>query len=402
VRHDLHISDVQFSLLQGLAFSVIYCVLGLPIGWMADRMQRKYLVSAGILLWSLMTAACGMASSFGTLAMARIGVGVGEASLSPAGYSLLADSFPPKRLIRATSAFAMAAALGFGVALFVGGLVIGTVSHRAHPLPLIGGLAPWQQAFILVSLPGVLLGFVALLIREPPRHETAHFDVQGQQTLVQTLAYLWSRRREYAPYYLAVTFLGIITLGGMAWFPAHLMRSFGMPAARVGVVIGTTQLIGSLVGTVGGAWMSERFVRLGYERPYLRTVAIIAILSIVPTIAAPLVPNANAAIAIWLIAQTIQSAFYGSATAALQLMTPNRMRAVNSALLLLIANLVDLGFGTLLIGSITQYVFHSDVAVGKSLALVGGASAIIATFVTIGALRSDRPARPQPVRLKSL
>jgi MFS family permease len=234
VRQDLHIGDVQFSLLQGLAFSVIYCVLGLPIGWMADRMQRRYLVSAGILLWSAMTGACGLASSFGTLAMARIGVGVGEASLSPAGYSLLADSFPPKRLIRATSAFAMAAALGFGVALFMGGLVIGYVSHRLHPLPLIGHLAPWQQAFILVSLPGVVLGLVALLIREPPRHETAHVDVQGQQTLFRSLAYLWGRRRDYAPYYLAVTFLGIITLGGMAWFPAHLMRSFGMPAAKVG------------------------------------------------------------------------------------------------------------------------------------------------------------------------
>ncbi len=128
IRRDLHINDTQFSLLSGLAFTLFYTVMGIPLGWLADRGSRRKLILVSVLFWSAMTASCGMAKSFGMLFLARIGVGVGEAGLSPAAFSMIADSFPPDKRSRALSLYAMGAVAGVGLALIIGGAIIGWAS----------------------------------------------------------------------------------------------------------------------------------------------------------------------------------------------------------------------------------------------------------------------------------
>src|SRR6185436_764223 len=170
IRRDLHISDTQVSLLGGLAFSIFYTTLGIPIARLADQTHRRNLMAAGLAFWSLMTAACGLARSFWGLFAARVGVGVGEAALSPAAFSLLADYFPPRKVALAVSVYSMGLYFGAGLALMIGGSVVKAVSSAPmHDLPVVGEVFSWQLTFFIVaalSLPVLLL---MSLIRGPMR-----------------------------------------------------------------------------------------------------------------------------------------------------------------------------------------------------------------------------------------
>ncbi len=162
IRQQFEISDFQFSLLHGWAFTLFYIVLGVPIGWLADRFSRRWIIIVGVSFWSLMTALCGFARSFGSLFLVRVGVGVGEATLSPAAYSLMSDYFPPERLRWATSVFAMGITLGTGASYMVGGFLYEFFSSvdLSH-IALLADVQPWQATFITVGLAGFLV--VALL-----------------------------------------------------------------------------------------------------------------------------------------------------------------------------------------------------------------------------------------------
>ena len=157
IKQDFNLSDTGVSLLVGFAFVIFYTFLGIPIGRLADRVNRRNLIVAGITLWSCMTALCGMARGFGSLFVARVGVGVGEAALSPAAYSMIADLFPPKKLGRALSVYTAGAFVGVGLALIVGGLIVQSViSSPDITLPIIGEGRSWQIPFFIVGLPGLL------------------------------------------------------------------------------------------------------------------------------------------------------------------------------------------------------------------------------------------------------
>ena len=161
IQKDLDISDTQMGLLMGLAFAIFYTVVGIPIARLSDVKSRKIIVSIGIFLWSIMTAVCGLARSFLELFLARIGVGVGEATLSPAAYSMIADYFPENKLGKAIAVYQSGALFGSGIAFIIGGAIVGLiVNSSATSLPFLGELQPWQLAFIIVGLPGVLMALV--------------------------------------------------------------------------------------------------------------------------------------------------------------------------------------------------------------------------------------------------
>ena len=168
IKADLGISDTQISLLQGLAFALFFTIAAIPLGRLIDRVHRPRAVSAGIAVWSAMTVACGFATSFAGLFVARMGVGVGEAVLSPAAYSMISDSFDRRRLGLAMGVFGLGSAIGAGLAFMIGGAVVSLVAGAdSVSMPLIGEVRPWQFAFIVAGLPGFLVSLLFLLIRDP-------------------------------------------------------------------------------------------------------------------------------------------------------------------------------------------------------------------------------------------
>ncbi|MDB5713982.1 MAG: MFS-type efflux pump [Sphingomonadales bacterium] len=382
VRASLHISDFEISLLQGFAFAIFFALAGLPLGWLADRFNRIWIIAAGVLLWGGMTIACGFANSFEALFIARMGLGIGEAALAPAGFSLLADSFEERKLVRAISIFSLGGLLGGGMAFFVGGALIDFLGSTQTTFR-IGNLEAWQMAFVVISVPGLLLVPFLLLLREPPRRGVG----LAASGISETIAYLWRRRRDYGPFYITAALLGIANYSGLAWFPTHLMRQYGMSPTRVGVIMGVIQLTGCILGTILGASLTGYFQRKGRLDAHLRTIMFISVLAAIG-MAAPLMPTVEMALSVWILFIISSSAYFGSNIAALQLMTPNTMRAANSSLLLLILILGGLAFGTAAVGALADHVFpNSSSGIGHSLALVGISAALVSVLVAERNLR---------------
>lgn len=260
IRADLGISDFQISLLQGLAFALFFAIMGIPLGRLSDRVTRTWLIAAGVVWWSVMTALCGLADGFTALFLFRMGVGLGEAALAPAAYSILGDSFPPHRLVRATSLFGQSATIGAGVSLLAGGqLVDGIARSGAAPY----GLASWQLTFVVVGLPGLLVAALVLVIREPMRQNRA----ASHAAFGATVRDLWAARSVLAPLYVSGTLLAIVNFGGIAWLPTHLIRRFGLSPGEVGLLLAPIHLVGSLIGAVVGAGLTEWMIRRGQPAP---------------------------------------------------------------------------------------------------------------------------------------
>lgn len=383
IRASLGISDFQMSLLQGVAFALFFVFAGVVIGRLADRHRRTWIIAGGILLWSLMTIASGFANSFLFLFVARMGLGVGEAALAPAGFSLLTDSYRPQHLVRATSIFSLGSLLGGGLAFFVGGALLAFLSQTPRPIQ-IGTLEPWQMAFILAALPGLLLVPALLLLPEPVRRGPI---IGTRKSLGETLRYLWARRLDYRPFYLCSALLGIANYGGLSWFPTHMIRAFGMGPLEAGTILGTIQLAGSVAGAASGAALTEYYQRRGHADAHLRTV-VAASAGIALGLCAPLMPTVGATLVLWTIAIICLSGYFGSVVAALQLLTPNDLRASNSALLLMVVSLCGLAVGAALIGAVADLVFPGQPAgIGRSLAAVGIPAALLSMTIALRSLR---------------
>jgi len=380
IRADLGISDTQISVLHGLAFAVFYTLLGIPIASLADRRNRRNLIAVGVAFWSLATAACGLTRNFWQLFLARIGVGVGEAALSPAAYSMIADSFPPEKLGRALSVYTLGAIAGIGLALIIGGAVIGSVAASADvTLPLVGTLRPWQLVFFIVGLPGLLVAMWILTLREPVRRRvTPDREVSGLKPLLQYMRLHW---QSYAAHLAGFALLGIVLNSLTAWTPSHFIRNFGLSPGRAAFWLGTLIIIFATSGVIAGGWWSDRAQRLGRSDGPLRAGVISAVGSLLFGSVAPLAGSLTLALLLYAPLLFFSTFAYGAAPAAVQLMTPAPMRAVASAIYLFFLNFIGMGLGPLLTAAVSDYVFESDLAMGRSLALVVGVSAALSALL---------------------
>ncbi len=380
IRADLGISDTQISLLHGLAFAVFYTLLGSPIASLADRRDRRKLIAIGVAFWSLATAACGLTRNFWQLFAARIGVGVGEAALSPAAYSMIADSFPPDKLSRALSVYTLGAIAGIGLALIIGGAVIGTVSTGNDvTLPLVGTLRPWQLVFFMVGLPGLLVALWILTLKEPARRRVAPVgEASGLKPLLRYTRLHW---QSYTAHLAGFALLGIVLNSLTAWTPSHFIRNFGLTPSQSAFWLGTLIAIFGTSGVITGGWWSDRAQRLGRQDGAMRAGVISAVGSLLFGSVAPLAGSFALALALYAPLLFFSTFAYGAAPAAVQLMTPAPMRAVASAIYLFFLNFVGMGLGPLMTAAVTDYVFQSDLAVGRSLALVVGVSAALSALL---------------------
>jgi MFS family permease len=388
IRKSFEITDFEYGLLHGLAFTLFYTVLGLPIGRLADRRSRRSIIGVGVLFWSLMTCACGLVRSFGGLFAARMGVGVGEAALSPPAHSLLSDLFPARLLPRAMSVFTLGITIGGGMAYMIGGWVLGAVGDAELSLPVLGALQPWQLTFILVGLPGFLVGALVWTIREPQRRGRTTADGEGVPVR-EALRYFRQHARLYVSILGSVSMLSVLGYGTITWYVEMLIRSFGAEASVVGPRFGWIFVIAGSLGAITGGVAAERLGRR-YTDANLRVVVIAAALWIVPGIAGPLLPTQRGALFAAVPILFLMSSYFGPAIAALQTSTPNEMRALASALLLFAANLFGLGLGPPLVGALTTHVLGGDDTLYLALSMLAAVFAPLAAATAAWGLPAYR------------
>ena len=379
VRADLNISDTQFSLLHGLAFALFYTLLGIPIARLADATNRRNLIAAGIALWSLMTAACGLARSFGQLFLARVGVGIGEAALSPAAYSMIADIFPKKKLGRALGIYSSGVYLGTGLAFALGGVLVASIADGPpRSLPLIGEVAPWQLTFLIVGLPGLLVALLMFTFAEPPR-PTRDGRAQGVP-LKQVLETFNEHRATYLLHFVGFSMLTLLFNGTMAWVPEYFIRIHGLERGTVGLILGLIVMTLGSAGIIAGGLLSDRLSARGDLAAPINA-ALFGTVCLLPLgIAAPLVGSANLSLILFAPLLFFSSFPFGPAATALQLVTPPNRRAQISALYLFVVNLTGIGIGSTVTALFTDYVYRDDLKLHYSMATVsaiGGGLAIV-------------------------
>jgi MFS family permease len=373
IQQDLGISDTQVSLLQGLAFAIFYSLMGMPIAWLADRSNRRNIIVAGMVLWCLMTAACGLSKNFLQLFLARIGVGVGEAALSPPAYSIIADYFPPERIARATGTYAFGVYAGAGIAMLTGGAVISLVSDAAAiVLPLVGTLRPWQATFLVVGLPGLAVAALMLTVREPARRRSRPVGTgqHAKPTMAELQAFLRSSKSAIIAICVGFSLVGMVIIGILSWTPTLFIRVHGWTPSEIGLAYGLILLLlgtsGSVMGGLVGDWMYKR----GRRDATLRTALYASMFALPFALAMPLVSDPRMALALLAPTTFLLSAPVGLSAAAIQLMTPNHLRAQVTAIYLLVVALIGTGLGPIAVALPTDYLFRDPMALGRSLALV--------------------------------
>ena len=387
IRRDLGISDTQMSLLMGFSFAIFYTILGIPLGRLADSSNRRGLITAGLVVWSLMTALCGVARSYWQLFLFRIGVGVGEATLSPAAYSMIADYFPPERRATAISVYAMGIYLGSGIAFLLGGLVIQfAVAQGAVTLPLVGDVRPWQLVFLVLGGSGVVFSLAFLLVREPPRSGVGAGCSVPFRAVV---AHLWRNRRTVLCHNLGFAMIAFCAYGTAAWVPSFFIRTFGWKAGEVGIIYGLIVMVFGCLGILFGGWLTDRWLRQGKPDAALRVGIWASSIAIVGNVY--LLANTGTLAAILIVPSVFALSMpFGAAPAAIQEIVPNQMRGQASAVYLFIVNLIGLGVGPTAVALVTDYGFANDLALKWSLLIVGGLASLAAIALLSAGLKPYR------------
>ena len=257
IKRDLGLTDTQFSLLHGLAFAIFYTLLGIPIARLADNRNRRTLIAIGVALWSLATAAGGLARNFGQLFAARVAVGVGEAALSPAAYSMLADRFPGDRLGKAIGIYSSGVFIGIGLSFIIGGvLVAGLEAAGGLTVPLLGTLKSWQATFIIVGLPGLLVAALVLTLKEPERRSLAGNSAPERLDNRQILNWLSAHKRLYLTHFAGFAMMTLLFNAIMAWAPELFIRIHDVERGVIGIRLGI------LAAVFGGAGIAVSYTHL--------------------------------------------------------------------------------------------------------------------------------------------
>jgi MFS family permease len=350
IRADLSLMDWQLGLLSGFVFAIFYSVLGLPIAHISENVGRKRVVAISLAFWSMMTALSGAAQNFLQLLLLRIGVGVGEAGGSPPSHSMISDIFPLRRRALALSIFSMGVYFGYLFAYGLGGWIA-------------QGLG-WRLTFVVLGLPGVVLAvIVAFTIKEPPRGLAEGFqDSNGNQDAVargtdrpsfrETLTLLWSRK-SFRYIALAASLQSLAGFGVGNFVPSFVIRAHGMTIGEAGWKLALITGIGGAVGVVSAGWIADRLARRG-EHWYVLTPAVALTLTLPLTILAFSAATPGQMFLAYIPYVVLGAMWLGPAIAVTHSLVGLRQRAVASAALFFILNLIGLGLGPLIVGSLSD------------------------------------------------
>jgi len=359
IKKEFQFSDMQMGMLGGLAFAVLYSVLGIPIARFADRANRVSIISASLAIWSIFTVVTGMARSFAQLLLARVAVGIGEAGCTPPAYSIISDYIEKKRRTTAISIYTM----GIYGGVFVGYLVGSLVAQKYG----------WRMAFYVVGVPGVLLALVVkFTLREPPRGLADGGVVPPQPPPVSEVFRGVVHKATFWNLALAAALHAFVGYGVNGFHPSYLIRTHGLSVAEAGVALSFISAISGVGGTWLGGYLADKFTNRGGDvRWQLWTPGIATLLNVPVAFAAYTLSDKNVVLAMMFISLIFGVAYLGPTYATMQRLVRPRERALGSAMLLLIVNLVGLGLGPMLVGKVSDILNSQFLAEGMAAKAAG-------------------------------
>ena len=349
IKTDLQLSDTEIGFITGLAFTLFYATMGIPIARLADRYNRKNIIAIALTVWSAMTALCGLSQNFMQLAVARVMVGVGEAGASPPSHSLIADLFPVEKRARALSVYSLGAPVGILVGFMVGGWIT--------------QLYGWRAALFTVGIPGILVALVVYRKLHEPERGAA--DGLARNTEVQPFWFSLKTLMASPTFRhlsVATGLYTVVWLGVVQWLPSFFTRSFGLEIGEVGtwlaIILGVSQIIGMLLG----GWLADRLGATDLR--WYVWVPSLAILVSTPMFALTFLTQNPTVAFLSLFLPFMIGVMQGPPSFAVaQGLADVRMRAMAAALLLLITNLIGGGIGPQVVGIMSDYLvagYHQD------------------------------------------
>ena len=385
VKRDLGgISDTQVSLIMGLAFALFYNVLSIPMGRLADRGDRRKLMIYGVAGWSVMTSLCGTAGQYWQLFLARMGVGVGEATLGPAANSTLADLFTRDRLPLAIGFVSASPFIGQGLANILGGPLIDYLEATPNVhLPILGEVFSWQMVFLVVGLPGLLVALLVMTTREPARQGRVRAG-NDAVPFSEVWAFIRSRGSLFFLMFLAYLCLSTQGFSLFSWLVEYYVRNHHWTRTEIGLTYGTIALVVGIAGSVLAGYWAGRWIARGRTDATMRIVMWTS-LALLPTATAfTLMPDAKLAIALLIPVTFLMAMPSGLMMTTLQAISPNELRGQMVAFYLVAVSFLSYTFAPSLPAMISDYVFGSELALGKAISALAVVNYTIA-FVCLAA-----------------
>lgn len=377
IQKDLGLNDTQIALLGGLAFSVTYTLFGLPVGWMADRFNRRNIIMAGVTVWSVATALCGAAGNFWQLFLARVGVGVGEATLQPSATSMIADYFPPESRSKAMGIFVLGTSLGTAAAFLLVGAIIAAVEAARPSAPWLEGWRTWEVVFVAVGLPGLIVTLLMLTVREPLRRERVAGS--AQVPISEVRRFMVANRQTFIAHHVGVMLVFLAIYGQLLFLPSYFIRVHGWSPTQIAFDFGLIALTAGASSAITAGWMAAWLAKRGRSDATLYVALLGVIGSCTFGGLASIAPTGGLALAGFTGAAFFANWPSVGALSGINQIVPNQMRAQVTAVYTLVVGLLAAGTGPLVVGFLTDAVFQDKMKVGLSMAVTFAACGILAS-----------------------
>lgn len=369
IKADLGLSDLQMSLMMGFSFSLFYSLAALPLGTLVDRLDRRRMIVIAIISWSLMTILCAFAQGFGQFLVGRMGLGVAEAVVGPAAFSLIRNAFPATQRGRAFAVFNSSHLIGTGSALLVGGSLFGLASRGGMAgVPVVGALHPWQQVMVILGLAGLPFGLLVLTMREPRRTEPAGAG-KPAPGFAEALRYVGRNKAVLLPFWAGVAFF-TLAQGGATWTAMVIHRSWDVPIPAVGRVLGPLQIVVGLIGSLSLGMIMDKFAQRGRrDAPFFVCMVSLSLSAIAMALQFA-IPSLRAASIVYVVQIFFFAAHAVTASAGLALIAPPALAGKLQAITGLASNLIGLALGPTVVALVSTHLFGGPYALHDALVLV--------------------------------
>tara|TARA_B100000700_G_scaffold169607_1_gene187306 strand:- start:2206 stop:3423 length:1218 start_codon:yes stop_codon:yes gene_type:complete len=367
IKEDMGLTDFEISFIQGWGFVLAYIIFSIPFGRIVDKVNRVRVLIGGIVIWSVATAACGFSKNSWQLVISRSGVGAGEAALTPASWSIISDLFPVKRRSFPMSIYLMGPYIGQGLSLLFGAQILRIYNE---PVTLFESIIvqPWQIIFLIIAVPGIILGLFMFTLKDPQRKEGLTGDKKENESIKEVFSYIIQNIGAYMPLLIGSAFIIVLLYGLQSWVPTFLHRIHGWEHTRIGDQYGLVALFAGSLGVISGPVFERYLTKLNYNPPI---IILCIITSIALTILGP-ITFLSLGSDIVLIGIFVTSFFITFPLAlfatSLQNITPNQYRGVVSGLYVFTVNIVGYGLGPMVVAFFTDKVFRNEMAIDLSMA----------------------------------